>query len=238
MNKKSKSGHANNGRSFIKYKFLFIVILTISVGVSLMAIEQAKYQTITKEGQFEVREYESHILAEVEIAGDMEGASNQAFRPLFRYISGENRSQTKVAMTAPVSQEQASEKISMTTPVSQERSDGAWAISFMMPADYTMETIPLPSNHRVKLREVPVRKVATVKYSGRWTESGYLKHKLALEKWIASEGLIANGDAIWARFNSPYTPWFMRRNEVQIPVLETLNTPKDQAQGHHGIFSI
>lgn len=183
-----------------------------------MAIEEAKYTVLVKDGRFEVREYETYILAEVEIGGDMELASNQAFRPLFNYISGENRTQTKVAMTTPVSQEQASEKISMTTPVSQERGKDAWAVSFMMPADYSMETIPIPADPRVKLREVPGRRVATIRYSGRWTESGYQQHKKLLEQWIESEGLTVSGTAIWARFNAPYTPWFMRRNEVQIPV--------------------
>ena len=197
-----------------------IALLTLMTGGTLMAIEEAKYQVVMKEGKFEIREYESHILAEVEIKGDMEGTSSQAFRPLFKYISGENRVQEKVAMTTPVSQEAANAKISMTTPVSQERSAEAWAISFMMPATYTMETIPIPTNPRIKIREVPPRQVAIIQYSGRWTESGYLKHKQALEAWIQSEGWSINGSAIWARFNAPYTPWFMRRNEVQIPVVK------------------
>ena len=183
-----------------------------------MAIEEAKYQVVLKDGKFEIREYEAHILAEVEIKGDMEDASSQAFRPLFNYISGENIKQEKVAMTSPVSQEQASEKISMTTPVSQERNADAWAISFMMPATYTMETIPTPTNPRVNIREVPGRQVAVLQYSGRWTESSYLKHKQELEVWIKSQGWSIDGSAVWARFNAPYTPWFMRRNEVQIPV--------------------
>lgn len=209
---------ASIGRPLWKYKFLWMTLLLISIGATLMAIEQAKYQVVMKDGQFEIREYESYILAEVEIEGEMELASSQAFRPLFNYISGENRTQTKVAMTTPVSQEPLSEKISMTTPVSQERSENAWAVSFMMPADYTMNTIPIPTDPRVKLREVPGRQVATVKYSGRWTESGYQQHKQLLEAWIESKGLSMTGTAIWARFNAPYTPWFMRRNEVQIPV--------------------
>ena len=195
------------------------ILLTLIAGETLMAIEEAKHQVILKDGPFELREYEPHILAEVEISGDMESASSQAFRPLFNYISGENRKQEKVAMTTPVAQEQASEKISMTTPVSQERKSDAWAISFMMPASYSMETIPTPTNSQVKIRQVPARKVATIRYSGFWDEKGYSSHKAKLESWIADQGLEIAGPAIWARFNAPYTPWFMRRNEVQIPVL-------------------
>ena len=202
----------------IKHTMLMILSLTLISGVKLMAIEEAKYESILKDGSFEVRNYQSYILAEVDIAGDMEDASSQAFRPLFNYISGSNQSQAKIAMTTPVSQEQASEKISMTSPVSQERSGDKWAISFMMPATFTMSTIPTPTDDRVKIREVPGRQVAIIKYSGRWTESGYLSHKEKLEKWIHNEGLIIEGPAVWARFNAPYTPWFLRRNEVQIPV--------------------
>ena len=121
-------------------------------------------------------------------------------------------------MTAPVSQQPAGEKISMTTPVSQERAGDAWAISFMMPASFTEATTPRPTDSRVKIRAVPARKMAIIRYSGRWTSEGYTNHKIKLEQWIDSQGLRITGEAIWARFNSPYTPWFMRRNEVQIPV--------------------
>jgi DNA gyrase inhibitor GyrI len=183
-----------------------------------MAIEEAKYSVLVKDGSFEIRQYESYILAETRIEGSMEDASSQAFRPLFSYISGANRSQAKVSMTSPVSQEPASEEIKMTTPVSQERSENAWAISFMMPAEYTMETIPVPEDARVTLREVPARRVAVIRYSGFWSESGFLANKAKLEQWMKDQDAVAAGPAIWARFNAPYTPWFLRRNEVQIPL--------------------
>jgi len=184
-----------------------------------MAIEEAKYSIVQKDGQFEIRDYESYLLAEINIQGNMEGASSMAFRPLFNYISGANRSQSKVEMTSPVSQEIGNEEIKMTTPVSQERNQESWAISFMMPNHFTLETIPIPEDDRVQIREVPARRVATIRYSGFWDEKGYSKHKAKLESWIAAQGLVPAGPAIWARFNAPYTPWFLRRNEVQIPVI-------------------
>ncbi|MCF7824688.1 MAG: heme-binding protein [Candidatus Marinimicrobia bacterium] len=187
-----------------------------------MAIEEAKYSVVQKDGQFEIRDYESYLLAEIDIEGSMEGASSMAFRPLFNYISGANRSQSKVAMTSPVSQEMANQKIKMTTPVSQEQNQGSWAISFMMPDHFTLETIPVPEDKRVRIREVPGRRVATIRYSGFWDEKGYSRHKTKLESWIAAQGLEPAGPAIWARFNAPYTPWFLRRNEVQIPVVSKL----------------
>ncbi len=202
----------------LKITLILMGLLHIGGG-SVMAIEEAKFESIKKDGPFELRQYKSYILAETIISGEMEAASSLAFRVLFNYISGSNHSKSKVAMTAPVSQESAGEKISMTTPVSQERMDDAWAISFMMPANYTESTIPEPDDSRVRIRVVPEREMAIIRYSGRWTSSRYLEHKAKLEEWISSQGLTITGEAVWARFNAPYTPWFMRRNEVQIPVV-------------------
>ena len=150
--------------------------------------------------------------------GDLEEAGNKAFNRLFRYISGDNRSRDKVAMTAPVSQEPMGNKIKMTAPVGQQRAQGKWAVSFMMPASYTLETLPEPEDPEVKLRQVPARRMAAVRYSGFWSEKNYLRYKLELESWINERGLRIVGDPIWARHNPPFTPWFLRRNEILIPV--------------------
>ena len=183
-----------------------------------MATEQAPYTVIKTDGIFELREYPSQILAEIIVDGDLEGAGNKAFRPLFRYISGDNRSRNRIAMTAPVSQEQKGEKIAMTAPVSQQRSEGKWAVSFMMPASYTMETLPAPDDASITLRQVPARRVAAVRYSGFWSEEKYLIHREKLEKWVHDNRLTVAGETVWARYNPPFTPWFMRRNEILIPV--------------------
>jgi len=185
-----------------------------------MANEEAPYTVIKTEDIFELREYAPQVLAEIIVDGDLEGAGNKAFRPLFRYISGDNKSRGKIAMTAPVSQEQKGEKISMTAPVSQQRVQGKWAVSFMMPASYTMETLPTPDDPNIKLRQVPARRVAAVRYSGFWSEEKYLLHKEKLEKWIKDNRFTVIGEPVWARYNPPFTLWFMRRNEILIPVGE------------------
>jgi hypothetical protein len=183
-----------------------------------MATEEAPYTVLKSDDSFELREYPSQILAEIIVDGDLEGAGNKAFRPLFRYISGDNRSRSTIAMTAPVSQEQQGEKISMTAPVSQQRAEGKWAVSFMMPATYTMETLPVPDNPGITLRQVPARKVAAVRYSGFWSEEKYLLNKEKLEAWIQKNRFTVGGEPVWARYNPPFTPWFMRRNEILIPI--------------------
>jgi effector-binding domain-containing protein len=141
-----------------------------------------------------------------------------AFRPLFRYISGENRSRSKVAMTAPMSQEKAGEKIRMTAPVNQQSSRDKWAVSFTMPASYTLETLPVPDDPKIILRQVPARRMAAVRYSGFWSEKIYRQNRSELETWIREQGLTITGDPVWARYNPPFTPWFLRRNEILIPV--------------------
>jgi hypothetical protein len=183
-----------------------------------MATEEAPYTVLKTDGMFELREYAPQVLAEIIVDGDLEGAGNKAFRPLFRYISGDNKARSTIAMTAPVSQEQQGEKISMTAPVSQHRVQGKWAVSFMMPASYTMATLPIPDDPNIRLRPVPARQVAAVRYSGFWSEEKYLLHKEKLEKWITDNRFTASGEPVWARYNPPFTLWFMRRNEILIPV--------------------
>jgi effector-binding domain-containing protein len=121
-------------------------------------------------------------------------------------------------MTAPVSQEPRGEKIQMTAPVGQRSVQEKWAVSFMMPASYTLETLPEPDDPKVTLRPVPARRMAAVSYSGFWSEKNYIRYKLELETWIQEKGLTIIGDPTWARYNPPFTPWFLRRNEILIPV--------------------
>ena len=183
-----------------------------------MAIEEARYDVVKKNQNFEIRDYAPHIVAETVVGGSLEDAGSQAFKILFGYLSGDNRSRQTVEMTAPVSQRADSEKIKMTAPVGQQQMEGKWAVSFMMPAAYTMETLPVPENPNVILRQVPGRRMAAVRYSGFWSEKGYLENKAKLETWIKDNGFKIAGSPLWARYNAPFTPWFMRRNEILIPI--------------------
>lgn len=207
-------------------KFACRTLIVTTVGLSLLvsdrllAVEEAEYRVIYSEGDMELREYAPSIIAETLVEAGFEDAGNAAFRLLFNYISGENRAREEIAMTAPVSQEQRSEKIAMTAPVSQRGTETGWAVSFMMPASYRMETIPEPLDSRVVIREIPAYRAAAVRYSGFWSEENYVEHLEKLRQWIAAQGLAAAGEPIWARYNAPFTPWFMRRNEILLPVSE------------------
>lgn len=184
-----------------------------------MAIEEAPYEVVKTADSFEVRDYAPYIIAETYVKGSFDEAGSNAFRRLFRYISGENRAQEKIDMTAPVSQ-QSGEKIDMTAPVEQQKSGEQWVVSFMMPSSYDIEALPVPDDPLVTLRQVPARRMATIRYSGFWSEKNYQKNKIKLDSWIQKENLSVIGEPIWARYNAPFVPWFMRRNEILVPVLK------------------
>lgn len=203
--------------------FRHMLVAAVAVNVLIVAgparaVEEADYEVIKKDGDFEIREYSPSIVAETLVKSDFEGASNKAFRTLFKYIDGENKTSNKIAMTAPVSQEPDSQKIAMTAPVSQEAADEGWLVSFMMPASFTMETIPEPTNPDVRIRQIPGYRAAAIQYSGTWSEKNYSKHLDQLMNWIDEQGLRVSGPTVWARYNAPFTPWFMRRNEILIRV--------------------
>jgi len=198
-----------------------LTMLTVSSLVvvnSATAIEKAKYRVVEKEDDFELRQYEAQIVAETYVEGSLKDGGNDGFRRLYAYISGDNKKKQSISMTAPVGQEAGSEKIAMTAPVSQEKKDSKWRITFLMPADYTLETLPEPIDERVKLLEESSRLMAAVRYSGTWSEASYQENKALLEEYIQKRGLIKKGAAVWARYDPPFMPWFLRRNEVLIPI--------------------
>jgi hypothetical protein len=197
-----------------------IVILTALAAVApdTMAIEKAKYSILETEKDFELRQYGRQIVAETFVDGDFESAGNEGFRRLFKYISGHNKKAQSIEMTAPVTQRVDSVKIAMTAPVGQEKKNGRWRITFMMPSDYTLATLPQPLDERVKLTQDSGRIMAAITYSGRWSKKLYDENKARLEDHIEKRGLTAAAEPIWARYDPPFMPWFLRRNEILIPV--------------------
>ncbi|WP_200211266.1 SOUL family heme-binding protein [Micromonospora coerulea] len=184
--------------------------------------ERQPYRVVTRHPGFELRRYPPHLVAEVRVQGDFAKASNEAFRPLARYIGGANRSRRKNA-TAPVVQKSAgAEKIAMTAPVVQEEGDtpGCWLVRFVMPASFTAATLPEPEDPRVATREIPAQLVAAMRFSGRWTMKAFEERATALGRAVADAGFQPGGAVRYARFDPPWKPWFLRRNEVLLPIAE------------------
>lgn len=197
---------------------LLNLLLLVFGGIEAMATEEVKYRVLESSGDFELRQYESSIVAETTVEGDFHEVGNEGFRRLFDYISGKNRKKQSIPMTAPVSQEASSEKIPMTAPVNQEKVGEAWRITFLMPSSLTMETLPEPLDPRVKLMKIPGRLMAALSYSGTWSRERYEGKEQRLKELIRQRGLKIEGEPVFARYNPPFMPWFLRRNEVLIPV--------------------
>lgn len=198
--------------------FLLNLVLLALGGIDAVAVEEVKYRVLESSGDFELRQYESSLGAETTVEGDFHEVGNEGFRRLFEYISGKNRKKQSIPMTAPVSQEASSEKIPMTAPVNQEKVGGAWRITFLMPSAFTMETLPEPLDSRVKLVKIPGRLMAALSYSGTWSRERYEGKEQRLKELIRQRGLKIEGEPVFARYNPPFMPWFLRRNEVLIPV--------------------
>lgn len=182
---------------------------------AFVSYESPTYRVVDQLGAVEVRDYDGYLVARTYVEGDLETAGNTGFRVLAGYIFGENRSRENIEMTAPVTQSEAqSTKIAMTTPVTQQPEDGRYLLSFMMPSEYSLETLPEPVDPRIEIAEVPPKTMAALRYSGTWSKKNYDKQLSRLHAALDQAGYEPIGEPVWARYNPPFTPWFMRRNEI------------------------
>jgi len=191
-----------------------------------MAYEEPAYEVIGKQEEYEVRRYASYHVAETTVEGTFDQAGRQSFRRLFGYISGNNRRAERMDTTVPVTVGSADrgEKIKMTVPVVATMPSGgrvdsaAYTYYFVMPSKFTPETLPLPNDERIRIREVPERVVAVVRYSGRSNEENYRQNERLLREALEADGVPILGEPVLAVYNGPFTPWFMRRNEVMVEI--------------------
>jgi SOUL heme-binding protein len=198
-----------------------LLAMTLTFTGAAMATEEPQFSVLEKTPPFELRSYAPMILAEVKVEGDLEEASGQGFRLIAAYIFGQNQVSEKIAMTTPVAiegQTPKSAKIAMTTPVSIEANAGQWIVSFVMPAQYTMENLPKPLNSKVQLRQISAVKRAVISFSGFYNANKVAERTLELEEWMKTKNLQAASAPKFARYNPPWTLPFMRRNEIMIDV--------------------
>lgn len=199
-----------------------LAIALLQSGCSLFGIrsvEEAGYTVIQQQEPFELRRYDSLVIAQTTVAADFDDASGIAFRRLFDYISGANRQQQKISMTAPViAADTAGETIDMTAPVVAEASAQGWRFAFVLPRDIDLASAPQPTNPDISLVAVPVRTVAVARYSGSWNEASYRDNLRRLQQWMADEGLRPGSTPRVAGYDPPWTLPFLRRNEVLVDV--------------------
>jgi hypothetical protein len=183
-----------------------------------MAVEEPPFKTTITDGQFEVREYPALTVAEVTVPGDQTQAAGRGFRLLAGYIFGGNTRKQHIAMTAPVGETPVGEKIAMTAPVSQTEQAGQWTVRFTMPSGQTLQTLPAPKDPQVHLRLAPPTRTAVVRFSGLANPRLVAKQTQALRAWMKTYRLAEAGPPTLAQYDPPWTLWFMRRNEVMIPI--------------------
>jgi hypothetical protein len=202
-------------------------LILLSSGGAALAYEEPQYDIVKKYEGFELRRYAPYLVAETQVSGAFEDVGNRAFRVLADFIFGNNRKREKMAMTTPVKQRPLgsdSEQIGMTAPVISRSSslesgdDDSYVFSFVMPSKYSIETVPKPVDPRVQIKQVPAKLIAARRYSGTWSYTKYRENESVLLRGFAKTGIKQVGAPVFARYNSPFTLWFLRRNEVLIEV--------------------
>jgi hypothetical protein len=179
--------------------------------------ETPDYSVIRKTKDVELRLYPAYIKAEVSIVDtNYRNAVFKGFTLLANYIFGNNIKTEKIAMTTPVQISQ-SQKIAMTKPVTVS-GDGNYTVAFIMPSEFTLDTLPIPRNDAVQFSSISSQTMAAIRLSGYFQERGINKAKQRLSAWLDKEGLEPEGDFIVAGYNPPWVPGFLARNEVMIVI--------------------
>ena len=183
-----------------------------------MSVEQPPFTLVSRDGDFEVRDYPALVVAQVRVTGGQRQAGSRGFRPLAAYIFGANQSRAKIAMTAPVALRPARETIAMTAPVTQREADGAWIVRFTMPQGYALGALPTPDNPDVTLEETPPVRLAVLRFSGWATAAAFAAKAEALAAAAHAHGIAIRPPVTLAQYDPPWTLWFLRRNEVMAPL--------------------
>ncbi len=171
-----------------------------------MAIEQPEYRVVFSAEDLEIREYGETIVARTRVNSSFSKAGNTGFRLLAGYIFGDNADSQKISMTAPV--------------VQAANPDGSYWITFFMPSEFSLDELPEPVANEVEITRMPAATYVVRRYKGGWRESLFREHEQELKAWLSAQTeWVGVGEVVWARYNSPMMPSFMRRNEVMIPVV-------------------
>ncbi len=197
-------------------------LLMFALPMTSHATEEPDYKVVQKLEEIEVREYAAYTVAEVVVSGTAAEAGSLAFPILAGYIFGKNKGDRRFAMTAPVTQVAVPVKLEMTAPVTQTAAPGGFLVQFVLPKGVTQASAPEPIDTRVTLRDIAPARVAVIRYTGFWSDGNYSQHLDKLRTGLRAAGLSWLGEAVYSRYDSPFMPWFLRRNEIW---LHLANTP-------------
>lgn len=190
-------------RRMLLYTVLALLVVLIGLVlfwyVQTRNVEVARYTVIERDGDIELRAYPAQVVAEVTRSGNRDQAVRAGFGPLARYIFASDR---------------GGEKIAMTAPVTQQAQGTSWTVQFIMPSDHGLGSLPRPTAGDVVLRELPPSRKAAIRFSGWWNDELFNARDAALRDWLARKGLKPQGAPVFAYYNDPFTPGFLRRNEI------------------------
>jgi hypothetical protein len=179
---------------------ILLIIFMLS-GVIMSDVEQPKYDVIEQKSPIEIRQYSALIVSEVVVKNTRKLSINEGFKLIADYIFGNNQQQTKISMTAPVT---------------QQKSENGWIVRFIMPAEHSLDTLPKPENPAVKIKKIDQQKFVVIKFSGLSSVDNIQQHELKLTQYILDNGLQTQNSPIYAFYNPPWTLPFLRRNEILI----------------------
>lgn len=199
-----------------------IALCLATVHAASVAIEEPEHEVELRleSGQVEVRRYAPYVVAQVRVDGPASRADSEGFRILAGYIFGRNRGERRLEMTAPVTRAAAGAKLEAAVPVTRsgEAQGQGYVMQFVLPRAVTLATAPEPIDPRVELREVPGRRIAAIRYSGTWSQANHDEHLERLRAALRAARLEPAGEPTLARYDGPMTPWFLRRNEIWLPL--------------------
>jgi len=202
-------------------KLITVLTTLFMAGCSVFGIRSAdepNYQVLNDYGHIQIRQYPALVVAQTEVTADYKNSSSKGFQRLAGYIFGDNKKQQKMAMTAPVIQEQEAEAMAMTAPVIQQKSGTVWLMAFVLPSNYSVATAPVPLDTAVIIKEIPGKKVAVLRYSGNLSEQCIEEKSEELQNWLSEQGYKAISPSRSAAYDPPWTLPFLRRNEVHIDI--------------------
>ena len=200
-----------------------LLLLALLLSKEVSALEKPEYEVIFEDGKIEYRLYAPYIVVETEVEGfdaDDTEAMEEAFDRLFGYISGDNTAQEKIKMTAPVQMARTGQEISATAPIQTSKTANGIRMAFMLPSKYSLDSAPVPADSRVKVKQLPERIVAAIRFSGRWTERNLLKNEARLIEDIRQRQLNPTGPSVFAAYHPPFMPPFLRRNEIHFELTD------------------
>ena len=186
-----------------------------------MATEEPEFKLISEDGEFQIREYDPKIIAQVEVEGDFDEASSRGFKLLADYIFGNNLldgASKKISMTTPVEMSPMAENLLMTSSILDDQVNNKWSINFIMPQEFSLDTLPKPNNSQVNIIEVPKEKYAVILFSGLIRESSYAEKVELLSNYLEENSFKQKSAIKIARYNPPWTLPFFRRNELMVRI--------------------